>query len=79
MPDFLNPFSGMTPGRMMTLAELTRAVRLALAAELEAVHLYEAQADATDHALASAVLRDIANEEEGARRGAPAPAGDPLT
>lgn len=47
----------------MTLAELTRALRLALAAEQEAVHLYEAQADATDNPLARAVLIDIANEE----------------
>ncbi|NPV47818.1 MAG: Rubrerythrin [Armatimonadetes bacterium] len=64
MPDFLNPFSGMTPDRKLTLAELTRAIRLAIAAEHEAVHLYEAQADATDNALAAQVLRDIANEEK---------------
>ena len=47
----------------MTLAELTRALRLDLSAEEEAVHLYEAQADATDNALAAEVLRDIASEE----------------
>jgi len=64
MPEFLNPFAGMTPDRKMTLRELTRAIRLALAAEEEAVHLYEAQADATDHPLAKAVLQDIANEEK---------------
>jgi len=64
MPEFVHPFTGMTPDRPMTLSELTRAVRLAMAAELEAVHLYEAQADATDHPLATAVLRDIANEEK---------------
>ena len=63
MPDFPDPFSGMAPERKMTLAELTRALRLALAAEQEAVHLYEAQADATDNPLAKAVLIDIANEE----------------
>lgn len=34
-----------------------------IAAEHEAVHLYEALADATDHELARAVLQDIANEE----------------
>ncbi len=64
MPDFLNPFSGVTPDRKLTLGELTRAIRLAIAAEHEAVHLYEAQADATDNALAAEVLRDIANEEK---------------
>ena len=47
----------------MTKRELTRAVRLALAAEEEAVHLYEALADATDDALAKEVLQDIADEE----------------
>lgn len=63
MPEFLDPFSGMKPERKMTKAELTRALRLAMAAELEAVHLYEAQADATDDPLAKEVLIDIANEE----------------
>lgn len=64
MPDFLNPFSGMAPDRKFTPSELTRAIRLAIAAELEAVHLYETQADATDNPLAAEVLRDIANEEK---------------
>lgn len=63
MPEFLNPFPGVVPGRTLTTRELTRAVRLALAAEEEAVHLYEAIADATDHPLAKAVLQDVANEE----------------
>lgn len=63
MPDFTDPFSGMAPERKMTLGELTRALRLDMAAELEAIHLYESQADATDDPLAAAVLRDIANEE----------------
>ena len=63
MPAFLDPFSGLAPGRMMTPRELSRAIRLALAAEEEAIHLYEAQADATDHPVAKAVLQDIANEE----------------
>lgn len=63
MPDFADPFSGMTPERTMTLGELTRALRLDIAAELEAIHLYDSQADATDNPLAAAVLRDISNEE----------------
>lgn len=63
MPEFINPFSGVTPGRKLTPRELTRALRLALAAEEEAIHLYEALADATDHKLAKAVLQDVANEE----------------
>jgi rubrerythrin len=63
MPEFLNPFSGKVPDRKLTLEELIRAVRLDLAAEEEAVHLYMAHADATDHSLAKKVLVDIANEE----------------
>jgi rubrerythrin len=63
MAEFLDPFKGLTPGRKMNLRELTRALRLALSAEEEAFHLYEALADASDHPLAKKVLQDVANEE----------------
>ena len=63
MPEFVNPFSGLVPPRKLTPEELTRAVRLNIAAELEAVHLYQAHADATDNQLAKKVLLDIADEE----------------
>ena len=63
MPEFVNPFSGTAPEKPLTLAELTRAIRLNIAAEEEAVHLYQAHADATDHPLAKKVLLDIADEE----------------
>ena len=63
MPEFVNPFSGTVPDRKLTLSELIRAIRLNLAAEHEAVHVYMAHADATDHPLAKEVLIDIANEE----------------
>ncbi len=63
MPEFTNPFSGLEPGRKISLRELTRGLRLSLAAEEEAVYIYEALADATDHPLAKEVLQDIANEE----------------
>jgi len=63
MPEFVDPFSGVTPERNLTKRELTRALRLSLAAEEEAIHLYEALADATDNELARAVLQDIADEE----------------
>ncbi|MEN3185092.1 MAG: ferritin family protein [Atribacterota bacterium] len=64
MPEFLNPFSGMVPPRKMSTEELLRAIRLNLAAEEEAVHLYLAHADATDNPIAKKVLIDIANEEK---------------
>jgi len=63
MPEFLNPFSGKVPDRLLTKEELIRAVRLDLAAEHEAVHLYMAHAEATDDPLAKSVFTDIANEE----------------
>jgi rubrerythrin len=63
MPEFVNPFSGKVPDRKLTHEELVRAIRLNVAAEHEAIHLYMAHADATDHPLARKVLIDIANEE----------------
>ena len=63
MPDFFNPFSGVVPERKLTDSELSRAIRLDLAAEEEAVNAYQAQAEATDNELARMVLIDIANEE----------------
>ena len=63
MPEFVNPFSGVVPGRKLTDSELLRALRLNLAAEQEAIHEYMSHADATDNALAKKVLIDIANEE----------------
>ena len=63
MPEFVSPFSGEVGGRKLTLSELVRAIRLNLAAEHEAVHLYMAHADACDHPLAKKVLVEIANEE----------------
>ncbi len=63
MPEFVNPFTGVVPGRKMTDTELLRALRLNLSAEEEAVHLYLSHADATDNELAKKVLQDIADEE----------------
>ena len=63
MPEFANPFVGVVPGRKLTMGELLRALRLSLAAEEEATHIYQAIADATTNELARAVLIDIANEE----------------
>ncbi len=63
MPEFVNPFSGTVPDRKLTKEELIRAIRLNIAAEHEAIHLYMAHAEATDHPLAREVLIDVANEE----------------
>ncbi len=63
MPEFTNPFAGVTPGRKLTDEELARAIRLNIAAEHEAIHIYESHAEATDNAFAKKVLHDVANEE----------------
>ncbi len=62
MAEFIDPFKTVVP-RKLTNAELTRAIRQNIAAELEAVHLYQAHADATDDKLVKADLLDIADEE----------------
>ena len=63
MPDFGNPFSGMTSGRKLSHQELVRAIRFMIAAEYEAIQLYMQLAESTDNRLAGEVLRDIADEE----------------
>jgi len=60
---FVDPFTGVVP-RTMNDREVLRAIRQAIAAEEEAVHLYESIVDATDDVLVAAVLQDIANEEK---------------
>jgi len=62
--EFINPFPGMEPEEKFGNRELSRSLRVAIAAEHEAVHLYEAIADATSNAKAKEVLQDIANEEK---------------
>jgi hypothetical protein len=62
--EFINPFPGMEPEEKFGNRELSRSLRVAIAAEHEAVHLYEAIADATTNAKAKEVLQDIANEEK---------------
>jgi rubrerythrin len=63
MPEFPNPFVGNLPERKMSFNELIRALRIDIAGELEAIHLYQAHAEATDNALVAEVLLDIADEE----------------
>jgi rubrerythrin len=64
MPDFGNPFSGLKHDRKLTDQELVRAIRFMVAAEYEAIQLYQQLAESTDNKLAQAVLLDIANEEK---------------
>jgi len=63
MPDFGDSFSGLALERYVTHSELVRAIRFMVAAEYEAVQLYEQLAESTDNELAKRVLLDIAREE----------------
>ena len=64
MPEFCNPFTVLKNDRKLTDDELIRAIRFMIAAEYEAIQLYQQTAESTDNALAKEVLIDIANEEK---------------
>ncbi|MBI5583592.1 MAG: rubrerythrin [Deltaproteobacteria bacterium] len=64
MPEFSNPFAILKNDRKLTREELIRAIRFMVAAEYEAIQLYQQTAESTDHKLARAVLLDVANEEK---------------
>ena len=63
MADFANPFQGNCD-RKLSKEELIQALRIDIAAELEAMFLYEAHAMATDDPLVKKVLIDIRDEEK---------------
>ena len=64
MPEFCSPFTVLKNDRKLTNVELDRAIRFMIAAEYEAIQLYQQTAESTDHKLAKRVLLDIANEEK---------------
>ena len=64
MPEFCNPFTVMQGDRKLSHEELVRAIRFMIAAEYEAIQLYQQTAESTDNKLAKEVLIDIANEEK---------------
>lgn len=64
MPDFGQPFNVMKSDRMLTDQELIRALRMMVAAEYEAIQLYQQLAESTHNTLAQQVLYDIADEEK---------------
>ena len=64
MPDFGHPFNVLKHDRLLTHDELVRAVRFMVAAEYEAIQLYQQLAESTDNVLAQKVLIDIADEEK---------------
>ncbi|QPM68700.1 ferritin family protein [Atribacter laminatus] len=64
MPEFSNPFTLLKNDRKLTHEELVRAIRFMIAAEFEAIQLYQQTAESTSDKLSQEVLLDIANEEK---------------
>jgi rubrerythrin len=61
--DLTDPFVGLAP-RKMSDSELARAIRLNIAAEIDAINLYAAHMDATDNEAARKILAHIIDEEK---------------
>lgn len=61
--DLTDPFVGMVP-RKMSDAELARAIRLNIAAEIDAINLYAAHMEATENQQARTILAHIIDEEK---------------
>ena len=64
MPKFGTSYSVLKAERTMTHEELVRSIRFNIAAEYEAIQLYEQIKESTDNELVQEVLTDIANEEK---------------
>lgn len=64
MSQFMNPSVVQTNSKKLTMREVTRALRQAIAAEEEAIHLYEFIVDLSPNELVKKVMQDIANEEK---------------
>ncbi len=61
--DFSNPFGTLVP-RKMNAAELARAIMQDIAAELDAIAVYQAHIDATDDERAKKVLAHARDDEK---------------
>lgn len=64
MPEFSRAFSGLAAKRKLTETELVRSIRFMIAAEFEAIQLYEQLAESTENKIARKVLSDIIGEEK---------------
>jgi hypothetical protein len=61
--DLTDPFVGLVP-RKLSDEELARAIRLNVAAEVDAINLYAAHLEATDNQAARKILAHIIDEEK---------------
>ncbi len=62
--DFSDPFTGLTPDRKLNREEILRALRIDVAAELDAINLYQAHIDAIDDERVRQVIAHIRDEEK---------------
>ena len=62
--EFVHPFPGKKVGDKVTKQEIISAVRLALCAEEEAVHLYDTIAEFADDEKVKNLMKDVADEEQ---------------
>lgn len=62
--DFTDPYTGMVPERKLNREEILRALRIDVAAELDAINLYQAHIDAIDDERVKAVIAHIRDEEK---------------
>lgn len=64
MPEFSTPFSVKKNDKKLTKEELIRAIRFSIAAEYEAIQLYEEIEESIDNEAAIKILREIAEDEK---------------
>jgi len=62
--NFVNPFPGRKPGDTLTKREIISALRMALCAEEEAIHLYDMIAEFVNDEDVKKIMTDIADEEQ---------------
>ena len=63
MPVFGSPFAGLTNDNKLTDGEIVRAIRFAVAEEIEATQVYMQLAESIDNELTVKVLKSVADEE----------------
>lgn len=64
MPSFSNPFYGNNLNKKLTKEELIRTIRFSIAAEFEAIQLYEQIIESTDDNQVKKLLKEISDDEK---------------
>ena len=64
MPEFSTPYSAKKSEKILNHQELVRAIRFSIAAEFEAIQLYEEISESIDNKEAKLLLDEIAEDEK---------------